>query len=147
MRAADRIRVAAGEGLGTLGEAAVAGVVAQAGRGSGCGWGRSSGHIGPVVERCSLAAGTGRGVVLDMGSMEGSGFGLYRHTPASQSRSYMTLGRVRAMRPAILLVRLLSIALALRRVALAVALTLLSLVRAIIAIALLAMTATIVVAA
>jgi hypothetical protein len=52
----------------------------------------------------------------------------------------MSLRRVWAMRPAILVVRLLSIALGGRRVALVVALTLLSLVRgAIIAVVLLAL--------
>jgi hypothetical protein len=64
-QAANRIRVAAGGDLDSLG------VVAQAGRESGCGWDHNSDHIVPGVELHShvaagAAAGTNRGAEVGM---------------------------------------------------------------------------------
>lgn len=66
MQAADHIRAAAGEHLGMV---LPAGAVAQVGRESGCGLGRSSGRSDPAAVRCSLAAGAGHGAAPDTGSV------------------------------------------------------------------------------
>jgi hypothetical protein len=60
IRAAGHSRLAAGGGLG------IPGVVAQAGRESGRGWGRGTGRTGVAGERRSRAAGMNHGVGVDM---------------------------------------------------------------------------------
>jgi hypothetical protein len=141
IRAAGHSRLAAGGGLGSPG------VVAQAGKESGRGWDRETGRTGVAGARHSLAAGMYHEAGVGMRPRQESVEAQIQDAPKRWACTNLSLRRVRAMRRAILVVRLLRIALALWGVALAVTLALLSMLRAVIAIVLLAMTAAVVVIA
>jgi hypothetical protein len=143
IRAAGHSRLAAGGGLGSPG------VVAQAGKESGRGWDRETGRTGVAGARHSLAAGMYREAGVGMRPRQESVEAQIQDAPKRWACTNLSLRRVRAMRRAILVVRLLRIALALALwgVALAVTLALLSMLRAVIAIVLLAMAAAVVVIA
>jgi hypothetical protein len=128
-------RVAAGEGLGSPG------VVAQVGRETGRGWDRAPDRTGVEAGRCSLAAGMNHGAGVGMRPGQESVEARFQDAPQEGTCTNLSLGRVWTMRRAILVVGLLPITLALRGVALVIALALLSMLRAVVAIVLLAVAA------